>query len=98
MCRDLSCLNAAGIATESESYVIDAADGLYIDTVYVPAQEKKNLIVLTTGVHGIEGYIGSVILDVFWDEVYPTLDKENTGVLVIANVNPYGMKYHRRIP
>ena len=38
-------LNATGIVTESESYAIDAADGLYIDTVYVPAQEKKNLIV-----------------------------------------------------
>lgn len=89
-------LEASGITTESESYAIDETEGLYIDTVYVPANEKKNLIVLTTGVHGIEGYIGSVMLDVFWDEVYPTLDKENTGILVVANINPYGMKYHRR--
>lgn len=89
-------LNAAGITTESESYAIDEKEGLYIDTVYVPAKEKKNLIVLTTGVHGIEGYIGSVMLDVFWKEVYPTLNQENTGILVIANINPYGMKYHRR--
>jgi len=53
-------LNASGITTESVSFAIDEADGLYIDTVHVPAKEKKNLIVLTTGVHGIEGYIGSV--------------------------------------
>ena len=79
------------------SYVINEEDGLYIDTLYLPGNtEQKNLVVLTTGVHGMEGYIGSVMLDVFWEEIYPEMDKENTGVLVIANVNPYGMKYHRR--
>ena len=86
-----------GYALQSESYAIDETEGLYIDSVYVPSTEKtKNLIVLTTGVHGIEGYIGSVMLDVFWNEVYPELNQKNTGVLVVANVNPYGMKYHRR--
>ena len=79
------------------SYPIDEAEGLYIDSLYLPSKaEQTNLIVLTTGVHGIEGYIGSVMLDVFWQEVYPDLDREDTGVLVLANVNPYGMKYHRR--
>lgn len=79
------------------SHVINKDEGLYIDTLYLPSKtEQKNLVVLTTGVHGIEGYIGSVMLDVFWEEIYPQIDKEDTGVLVIANVNPYGMKYHRR--
>ena len=45
----------------------------------------------------MEGYIGSVMLDVFWEEIYSSeINKANTGVLVVANVNPYGMKYHRR--
>ena len=86
-----------GVKVQSESYEIAAEEDLYIDSLYVPAKsEQTNLIVLTTGVHGIEGYIGSVMLDVFWEEVYPTLNAENTGVLIVANVNPYGMKYHRR--
>ncbi len=90
-------LNNEGYNPQINSFAIDEADGLYIDTIYIPAKEKQtNLIVLTTGVHGIEGYIGSVMLDVFWQEIYPDVDKENTGVLVVANVNPYGMKYHRR--
>jgi hypothetical protein len=59
-------------------------------------KEQKNLLVLTTGVHGMEGYIGSVMLDVFFEEIYDGLDKDDTGVLVVANVNPYGMKYMRR--
>jgi len=85
------------LGAESSSHAINESDGLFIDTYYLPsAGEKTNLIVLTTGVHGIEGYIGSVMLDVFFGEVYPGLDRENTGVLVVANVNPYGMKYMRR--
>ena len=36
------------------------------------------------------------MLDVFWQEIYPELDTSNTGVLVVANINPYGMKNHRR--
>ena len=90
-------LETAGHEVEFYSHPIDEADGLYIDTLYLASKkEQKNLIVLTTGVHGIEGYIGSVMLDVFWTELYPDLDPDTTGVLIIANVNPYGMKYHRR--
>ena len=86
-----------GINVEHTSYAIDESDGLYIDKVYLPSSgERTNLILLTTGVHGMEGYIGSVMLDVFFEEIYPTLDTENTGVLIVANVNPYGMKYMRR--
>ena len=91
-------LKNAGHAVQLSSHAIDEKDGLYIDSIYIPATEKQsNLIVITTGVHGIEGYIGSVMLDVFWGEIYETeINKANTGVLVVANVNPYGMKYHRR--
>ena len=85
------------LGVEISSHPVDESDGLYIDSFYLPSTaEKRNLIVLTTGVHGMEGYIGSVMLDVFFQEVYPTLDTTHTGVLVVANVNPYGMKYYRR--
>ena len=85
------------LGVEIYSHPIDPADDLYIDSFYLPSQDtQKNLIVLTTGVHGMEGYIGAVMLDVFFQEIYPTLDMQDTGVLVVANVNPYGMKYYRR--
>ena len=90
-------LRANGVAVEVSEYAVDESDDLYIDNIYLPsASEKKNLVVLTTGVHGMEGYIGSVMLDVFFEEIYPAVDTENTGILVVANVNPYGMKYMRR--
>ena len=90
-------LKDAGIAVQVSEYAIDETDDLYIDNLYLPAKkESTNLIILTTGVHGMEGYIGSVMLDVFFEEIYPTLNHDTTGVLVVANVNPYGMKYKRR--
>ena len=88
---------AGRLGVEISSHPIDESDGLYIDSFYLPStEEKTNLIVLTTGVHGMEGYIGSTMLDVFFNEIHPTLDTSDTGVLVVANVNPYGMKYYRR--
>ena len=93
----VTSLREDGITVEVSEYAVDESDDLYIDNIYLPSKnENKNLIVLTTGVHGIEGYIGSVMLDVFFEEIYPNIDTDNTGILVIANVNPYGMKYMRR--
>ncbi len=90
-------LRKKGIKVKTSKYSIDKSDDLYIDNIYLPAKKKKeNLIVLTTGVHGIEGFIGSVMLDVFMEEIYPELNTKNTGILIVANVNPYGMKYKRR--
>ena len=93
----VSELEGKGVKVEVSEYAVDEKDDLYIDNIYLPSNDKKdNLIVLTTGVHGIEGYIGSVMLDVFFEEIYPTLNTDTTGVLIVANVNPYGMKYMRR--
>lgn len=86
-----------GLGAEAYSYAVDERQDLYIDTYYLPSRSAQtNLVVLTTGVHGMEGYIGSAMLDVFFGEIYGTLDPETTGVLVVANVNPYGMKNYRR--
>ena len=93
----INSLRASGVTVEYTEHAIDESDNLYIDNIYLPSSgEKTNLIVLTTGVHGMDGYIGSVMLDVFFEEIYPTLDTTDTGILIVANVNPYGMKYMRR--
>lgn len=89
-------LRKEGITCNKESFLINEQEQLYVDTLFLPSKKTENLIVLTTGVHGMEGYIGSVMLEVFFEEIYPTLNTENTGVLVVANVNPYGMKHYRR--
>ena len=77
LAQRVEALREDGYDTEYYSHAIDEADGLYIDNIYLPGgSEKENLIVLTTGVHGIEGYIGSVMLDVFFDEISVTHENE----------------------
>ena len=50
----VKALQAKNIAVEVNEYAIDKSDNLYIDNIYLPStNEKENLIVLTTGVHGM---------------------------------------------
>ncbi len=95
--RRVSSLRQSGVEVVVSEYAVNAEENLYIDNIYLPSKgEKTNLIIITTGVHGIEGYIGSVMLDVFFEEIYPELNTANTGILIVANINPYGMKNYRR--
>src|SRR4051812_38747470 len=72
-------------------------DALYTDYLYLPAKsEARNLLVLSSGVHGVEGFGGSSVQQYFFKEVLPTLDRRNLGILFLHAVNPYGMKYLRR--
>ncbi len=57
---------------------------------------KQKLLILTTGLDGIEGYVGSGILQLFTEEFLPRLNPETTGVVFVHPVNPYGMKYRKR--
>ena len=71
---------------------------LTIDAVYIPAQrERKKLIIMTSGVHGMEGFTGSAVQQYFMTKVLDEESLENMGVLLIHAVNPYGFKYERRV-
>lgn len=71
---------------------------LSIDAVYIPAQKKlEKIIIMTSGVHGIEGFTGSAIQRYFMKEVLGAELLQNTGVLLIHAINPYGFRYGRRV-
>jgi hypothetical protein len=71
---------------------------LTTDSVYIPAQkEAKKLLIMTSGVHGIEGYTGSAVQQYFMTKVLSGETLENLGVLLVHAVNPYGFKYERRV-
>ncbi len=61
-----------------------------------PLVRRDKLIVLSTGLHGIEGYLGSALLELFFDEYLAQLDPKNTGLLLIHAINPWGMKHWKR--
>jgi predicted deacylase len=79
-----------------ESYPLNSDPSLSIDYAWAEPRQKKNLVVISTGLHGIEGYVCSVMLKIFMDEFAPKLDPENTGLLLVHAINPFGMKNRRR--
>ena len=78
--------------------VESAGKGLTIDACMVPAQkEKAGLVIVSSGVHGIEGFAASAVQRMIMHEIVPKMDLSRTGVLFIHGVNPYGMKNERRV-
>ncbi len=72
--------------------------GLTVDLLYLPAQKaKKRLLILSSGVHGVEGYTGSALQRMFLDEFAAGEFLAETGVLIIHAMNPYGFKNLRRV-
>jgi len=71
---------------------------LTIDYCYIPAQKRfKRLLILTSAVHGVEGYVGSAVQQMFLKELVKENGLDDLGLLIIHGVNPYGFKYKRRV-
>ena len=71
---------------------------LTIDFCYVPAQkETEKLLIITSGTHGVEGYVGSAVQKMFMSEILTTEMLDEVGVLLVHSVNPFGFKYIRRV-
>ena len=79
-----------------ESHVLDDHPDLSIDWIAGDAPTPRRLFALTTALHGIEGYVGAAMMDLFVAEFLPRLDPQDTGLLLVHAVNPWGMKHHRR--
>jgi hypothetical protein len=72
-------------------------EDLSIDWIYTDAlKENEKVFILTTGEHGVEGYVGSAMLRRFIDRYMSSFDPDSTGVLLVHAINPWGMKYKRR--
>lgn len=73
------------------------AERLTVDTAYIPAQKTpRSLIILTSGNHGAEGYAGSALQALFIEEVLPGMNLDETGILFVHALNPWGFKHDRR--
>jgi hypothetical protein len=70
-----------------------------IDTILVCRKKKysRRLIVLTSGVHGVEGFVGSAIQRKVMDDMTDGRITLKSDVLVIHGINPFGFKHWRRV-
>lgn len=76
--------------------LIDRPD-LSIDWMWAEPKVKENLVIISTGEHGIEGYVGAAMMKIFIEEFTPKLNPANTGLLLIHAINPWGMKHRRKV-
>ena len=65
---------------------------------HCPPQGKgTRCLILSTGLHGVEGFPGAVILKLFLEEYFPWLVGEETALLLVHCLNPWGMVNMRRV-
>jgi predicted deacylase len=83
-----------------ESHVIArrGPDGqrLSIDAVSLGATDPSRLLVVLSGVHGVEGFIGSALQTDLLRRVEASHLPPGLGILLVHAVNPWGMAWWRR--
>lgn len=93
----LSAVRARWPMASLEAHVIRADPHLTIDWIAAPALEtRERLLIVTTGVHGIEGDVGAMILHLLLQEILPCLEPRTTGLLLIHALNPWGMAQRQK--
>jgi hypothetical protein len=72
---------------------------LYIDTAHLKrGPENKNLLIISSAVHGIEGFTGSALQNILLDKLIN--DKkliDDFDLFFIHGLNPWGFKHMRRV-
>ncbi len=82
--------------TRLEAYPLTVDPSLTIDVLWAEPRRPHTVILISAGLHGIEGYVGAAMLRVFMNELAPRLPIEQTGLLLVHAVNPWGMAHRRR--
>lgn len=69
---------------------------LFTDVAFIGPKNASTVLVLSSGVHGVEGFAGSGIQTGLLHEEITTRMPQDMAILMIHAVNPYGMAYLRR--
>ncbi|HVJ95719.1 MAG TPA: DUF2817 domain-containing protein [Acidimicrobiia bacterium] len=98
-CRARFRWAAAATSATAESHVIGACgpegQRLSIDIVRLGAEDAPNVLVVLSGVHGVEGFLGSTLQTdamLRWSERLGS----DVAALFVHAVNPWGMAWGRR--
>jgi len=84
---------------ETRSFNVPSAKdpNLYVDELFVPSiASPVSLLVLTSGVHGLEAGLGSAVQLQFMREFLPQAAAKGVAVWIVHCLNPYGYKFGRR--
>lgn len=79
---------------QSEVHEFQYSEGSIKSYFFPASKEQKNLLVMISGTHGIEGFTGSAVQRWLLDQ---KLNNEKTAILMIHGFNLYGFKNSRRV-
>ena len=91
--------NACGAHMDSHAIaaVGPAREPLTVDVASLTSSDDEHLIILTSGVHGVEGFIGACVqfqaLQILAQDGLPP----GTGIAMVHAVNPWGFAHLRRV-
>src|SRR5690348_10712137 len=72
-----------------------SGEALATDCAWLGPKQAKNVLVLMSGTHGVEGFCGAgALMDVLTTP--PTLPR-GLGLLLVHAINPYGFSWIRRV-
>ncbi len=87
-----------GVVLDTFAVPSDTDVDLTIDTVLIPAQSTpEKLLVVSSGVHGVEAFVGSAVQQMFIAEMLPDFDLDTMSVLIVHSINPWGFRHRRRV-
>ena len=98
--RFLRTAEARGARIQGRPIAARGARGeeLSVDTAYRGPDQPHCLVVISSGIHGVEGFAGSAIQHQLLAEQWDGLDlPRDTGLLLVHAVNPYGFAELRRV-
>jgi len=72
-------------------------EDLIIDLAVVGSLESENLLLYSSGIHGVEGFAGSAIQLSVLDKLKNQSPFTDYCIVFIHIINPYGMAWHRRV-
>lgn len=89
---------AAGVAVESHAIAARGPDGqeLTIDLVAFGTRRPRRALLIMSGVHGVEGFVGSALQCDLVSRLDPATLPDDMAVVVVHSVNPWGMAWWRR--
>lgn len=89
------------LAVQSHLHPMTGRDGetLAIDVARLGPTDAENLLVVSSGCHGIEGFCGSAVqIDLLRsDEWHAQCQRQGLAVLYLHALNPYGFSWERRV-
>jgi hypothetical protein len=74
-----------------------AGEALTIDTAFLGSPQPARLVIVSSGLHGVEGFFGSAVMQAWLEQRAKRLAIQNDMALVLIHaLNPFGFAWRRR--